>query len=127
MGAHKIAVLIAPFRNRTKEDERDLYDAKLQLLLRGWLPIFLPDTLDGVLKDEDERERRVALDVSGFFCRVMAEVPVVEAVVVGKIMSEGMRSDVTAWLDAGGPAPMNFDELVATERATEEDGDGRDD
>ena len=127
MPVHKLAVLIAPFHNRTKEDERDLYDAKLKLLLRGWLPIFLPDTLSVVLDDDDPRERETALRASAFFCRVLAELPDAEAVVVGNVMTEGMRSDVTAWLDAGGPAPMNFDELVVSEAPVEEDGDGRDD
>lgn len=120
-------MLVAPFKDRSKEEERDLFDSKLELLKRGWLPIFLPDTTAGVLNDHDTAERVVALSVSAFFCKILAEVPEVEMVVVGDRMSEGMHSDVRAWLDAGGPAPMNFDELAVLSPPTEEDGDGRDD
>lgn len=118
---HKMAVLIAPYRDRTDEDVADLGEAKLQLLLMGWLPIFLPDTLGSVLDDHDDEQRTVAINASAYFCSVLALHSEAEAIVVGRVMTEGMTSDVRSWLDAGGPAPINIADLA---RLEEEDTDG---
>lgn len=117
----KMAILVAPYRDRTEEDIEELNEAKLRLLLLGWLPIFIPDTLADVLDDHDDDQRTVALAASTYWCRMMAELPDAEMFVVGENMTEGMRSDCQAWLDAGGPAPKNIAEL-----GEEEDDDGGD-
>lgn len=124
MTVHRIALLVAPFKDRTGQDVIDLYDAKRNLLQRGWLPIFLPDTLAEVLDDEKPDERVRALEASSFFCAVLAASPDCEMIVVGEEMTEGMREDVTAWLNAGGPAPVNIEQL---DELVEEEADGGDD
>jgi len=117
----KLAILVAPYMTRTKREERELYDAKRELLSIGWLPVFLPDTLGDVLDDHKTPDRLRGLAASEFFCRTLAGYPDVEMVVVGDRMTEGMKGDVTAWLNAGGPAPANVVEI------TKEEDHGRDD
>lgn len=118
----KLAILVAPFRDRDEHDIEELNDAKLKLLLRGWLPIFLPDTLKDILDDHEDDQRTVSVNASAYWCSTMAKDPDAEMIVVGSGMTEGMQSDVQAWLDAGGPAPRNIADL-----GEEEETDGGDD
>lgn len=119
----KLAVLIAPFRDRTPEDVKRLVSAKVKLLKHGWLPVFLPDTLCDVLSDDDAEQRETALECSSYFVGLLAEHPEAVAVVVGPTMSEGMISDVQTWLACGGKPPVNIRNLL---QKMELD-DGRDD
>ncbi|HEU03186.1 MAG TPA: hypothetical protein ENH89_23310 [Aurantimonas coralicida] len=98
--------------------------AKSELLKRGWLPIFLPDTLVDVLDDDDDEQRVLAVAASSFFCRTMADFPDAEMVVVGLHMTVGMRSDVASWLDAGGPAPRNIADVIFNGEKEEVDDGG---
>ena len=107
----RIALLCAPFRTRTPEEAAELERVKARLVVRGWVPIFLPDTLAGVLDDEDETERRVALSCSESFVARMARVEGVSLVVVGERMTEGMQGEASAWLDAGGSAPLAYEHV----------------
>ena len=119
----KLAVLIAPWRDRTPEDVKRLASAKVKLLQHGWLPIFLPDTLGDVLDDSDDEQRLQGLECSAYFVGLLAEHPEAVAVVVGPTMSEGMIADVQTWLTCGGKPPVNIRNLLQKM----EMGDGRDD
>jgi len=107
----RLAILVAPFRGRSAEDVEEIDEAKIILLEAGLLPMFLPDTLAAVLDDDVDEQRSMAVGASAFWCKTMAKIPHAQVVVVGNRMTQGMRSDVAAWLDAGGPAPMNISDL----------------
>lgn len=107
----KLALLIAPFRNRTKVDEASLRGIKLKLANEGWVPLFLPDTLCDVFDDEDPKDRALVLTLSRVFVSTLAQLAHCEAFVVeplGGGLTQGMRQDVAAWTDAGRDYPRTL-------------------
>lgn len=97
----RIAILVAPFRDRTQGDERELAETKAALLQLGFVPIFLPDTLRDVLDDWDTDRREMALACSADFVQACARLKESVIVQVGERITEGMRSDIKAWREAG--------------------------
>lgn len=98
-----IALLCAPFRNRTLEDTTNLLMAKVHLLNLGWCPVFLPDTLVDCLDDLYPQERQIALECSRSFVAALANIPSARIFVVverdGGGLSEGMKLDLAVWLE----------------------------
>lgn len=98
-----IALLCAPFKNRTDRDMLNLELAKRHLLLLGWCPVFLPDSLALCLDDNEPKDREVALSCSRSFVAALANVPGARIFVVersdGGGLSEGMKLDVAVWLE----------------------------
>ena len=111
-----MALLVAPFRNRNEDDIEELNEAKIGLLAHGIVPFFLPDTLCDVIDDHKPLQREAVIEASTKWCAFHAKNPDVIMVVVGEGMSEGMRLDVEAWLNAGGPAPRNIAEVLPPEK-----------
>ena len=107
-----VAVMCAPFRRRTNEDAALLLTAKRWLVERGTLPLFLPDTLTGVLDDESPREREATLGMSEAFVRHVAGIEGSAMIVAADRVTEGMERDIAAWLDACGRDPLHFWSLV---------------
>ena len=100
-----LALLVAPFRDRTPEEAAELERAKETLLGRGFAPLFLPDTLAAVLSDDEPRGRLLALECSSSWSSALARVEGARAFVVGGRLTRGMELDLFAWREAGGGHP----------------------
>lgn len=91
-----IAILFAPFRNRSPEVAARTDDAIRHLLACGWTPLFLPYMLDRVLDDYNPEQRARALQASAEFVQTMADEPGAWAFDLG-IESEGVKLDREMW------------------------------
>jgi hypothetical protein len=91
-----IAIIVARFRYATERCKVQMNEAKLECLKRGYVPIFLPDTLKSVLSDYDKEERITAVDCAASFVRAVALNPRNQLVVVHDD-SGGCQSDIDAW------------------------------
>lgn len=109
----RVALLIAPFRDRTEKDIFLLKAAKARLVDAGIVPVFLPDTLREVLSDSITDQRTVALSLSETWLGTLAMAPGVRAVQVGDRVTDGMRTDIAAWRRMGGPLVLAVDEALA--------------
>lgn len=118
----RVALVCAPWRDRTEDEAQDTLEAKLWLLKRGWCPVFLPESLQSVLDDAVADERATALQCSLALCRALATAPGAVMVVVCERVTEGMSLDQEAWVRAGGGPPVPFKLLVNTEDCSTETG-----
>lgn len=106
--ARPLALIIAPWRTRTPDEEELTVQAARHLLELGWVPIFAPWALLPVLDDERPPEREAALKCSTSLAWRVACTGSSAAFVVGTRTTEGMELDARAWRDATGANPRRL-------------------
>ncbi len=101
-GTRPLALLFAPFLNRTPEVEALTDRAVRHLIALGWVPLYLPYALRGALDDTIPGQRDVALECSASVTAQLSALANAWAFDLG-LPSEGVKLDREAWLAAGGP------------------------
>jgi hypothetical protein len=91
-----IALIVAPFKDRTQEEEQRTDEAIARLVRQGWCPVFLPYALQRALHDGVPEERVVALECSDAFTRALARQGASCFVLYGRV-TEGMKLDLDVW------------------------------